>query len=905
MKIYIALLCFFGMSITYAQNVKIEGVIQDDIGVLEMANVMLINKQTKAMEGYSITNGSGKYQLNAPANTVLILKVSYIGYLPFEEELTLGTTNIQKNIVLDQGTQLNEIEIVKEMPVSIKGDTIVYNTDSFTTGTERKLEDVLKKLPGVEVNADGEIQVEGKTVQKLMIEGKDFFDGDTKLAVKNIPADALDKVQVLRNYNEVQNMKGLENNEENLAINIKLKEGKKNFWFGDLTAGIGVGHKESRYVVNPKVFYYSPKYSLNFIGNMNNIGDLPLTMQDFFKITGGFRNIMGRSGTGFNVSSNSLNIAGLRNNRAKEIETQFGAANFSYNPSKAWTLSGFAIFSGNETDTQTISRTNRTDNLPDGSVIQIQENRTAMSTQKTDMGLFKLSSSYIPSAKVHFDYDVMSKVSNQREYNGTYSNLLSDIYTDKKQKPLSFNQNLNYYYTPSKNHTFAILAQHLYQEEDPFYNADLANQPFELSGYVANQLRNHVVQDQFVKTNKMDVKGDYYYNVTPKQILNISLGNTYSYQNFDSKIFQILDNQQVNALDDISLTNDVDYAFNDAFAGVHYRMMLGKFTLNPGVTFHNYQMTDRQLGSKNKNNFNKVLPDFNALWQIKKSETLSYDFRLSNNFTDINSLAQGYIFSSYSSLFMGNRNLENSTSQVHSLRYFKFNMFNFENIFANLSYSKQTDGIKSITQFDGVNQTSTRINMPSNFADESFSGSASYGRSFWRYYKGTLSANASWGKYNNIRRYDLSGVATDVVQTTESFSQTYSSKFSTNFKRMPNLEVGYSFSMNDNFADKILIHSPSARLDYYFWDAFSFVAEYTYYSNTNRAKTISNQYDFLTANLIYKPESSKWEWKLSGTNLLNTKSLDNSSFSEVGGISNYSSYIVQPLYLILSINYKL
>ena len=231
-------------------------------------------------------------------------------------------------INLKEGTQLKELEIVYEMPVSISGDTIIYNADSFKNGTERKLEDVLKKLPGVEVNKDGEIEVEGKKVQKIMVEGKDFFDGDTKLATKNIPADALEKIQVLRNYNEVSNLKGLENNEENVAINIKLKQGKKNFWFGDMMAGIGIGmgNKVDRYIVNPKLFYYNPKFSINVIGNKNNIGELPLTAQDYFKFTGGFKNMMRKGGSSFNVVSNDLGIMGLRNNQAANIESSFGAA---------------------------------------------------------------------------------------------------------------------------------------------------------------------------------------------------------------------------------------------------------------------------------------------------------------------------------------------------------------------------------------------------------------------------------------------------------------------------------------------------------------------------------------------------------------------------------------------------
>jgi len=187
-----------------------------------------------------------------------------------------------------------------------------------------------------------------------MVEGKDFFDGDTKLGVKNIPADAIDKVQVLRNYNENSILKGVENNQDNVAMNIKLKEGKKNFWFGDMTAG---GGNSKRYIVNPKLFYYNPKYSINIISNFNNTGELPLTIQDYFKMTGGFKNFMSKGGSNFNVSSNDLGISLLRNNRAKEIITRFGATNFAYNPTKAWTLSGFGILSSSTTDLETVTQT--------------------------------------------------------------------------------------------------------------------------------------------------------------------------------------------------------------------------------------------------------------------------------------------------------------------------------------------------------------------------------------------------------------------------------------------------------------------------------------------------------------------------------------------------------------------
>ena len=897
-------------SSAFSQNIRFEGTVKDTTGVgLDMANIMAINQQTKAMDAYAITNEAGKFILNLKANTAYTIKASYIGFQSFEKTVTTTTSNMNFPITLREGTVLKDVEVVYEMPVTISGDTIIYNSDSFTNGTERKLEDVLKKLPGVEVNKDGEIEVEGKKVQKVMVEGKDFFDGDTKLATKNIPADALDKIQVLRNYNEVSNLKVLENNEESIALNIKLKEGKKNFWFGDMTVGIGVGHEEERYIINPKLFYYNPKYSLNIIGNKNNIGELPLTAQDYFKFTGGFKNMMRKGGSSFNVTSNDLGILGLRNNQAANIESTFGAANFSFNPSKAWTLSGFGILLGNKTEIETTNISNRTDNLPDGSSQTITETREEFTRQDSKQALLKLSSSYVPSEKVHFDYDALIKFSDQKENSSLFSNLLSDIYTNKKQNPFSINQNLNYYYTLNEKHVFAAEFQHLYQEEDPFYNANLETQPFILSGYNGTQLRDDVNQNRFVKTNKLDSKFDYYYMVTPKSNINLTLGNTYSYQNFDSSIFQMLDDGSQNNLSSVENSNDVNYSFNDVFLGVHYKFLLGKFTFNPGFSVHQYNMNDEQLGTSNKQSFNRILPDVYALWQIKKSETLTYNYSLTNNFTDINKLAQGYVFSNYNSLFSGNRYLENSTSQVHSLRYFKYNMFNFENIFAAVSYSKQVDAIKNKSLLTGVNQVSSAVNINSAFADESLSASGNYGRSFAKYYKANLRASFNWNKFNNIRVYpdsdtDPNNNPTE-IQTTESFNQSYTIGFSTNYKTIPNLGLSYNYSISDNFSDVIYTDSPSLTLEYYFLDAFSFTSEYNFYHNYNKSKTIDSEYDFLTASLIYQKKDSKWEWKLSGTNLLDTKSLDTNSFSQLGGTSNFSSYRVQPRFLILSLKYNL
>ena len=860
---------------------------------------MAINKATKAMDSYAITNDKGKYSLTLKPNTAYSLKISFLGMQNKELDFTTGSENTTKNIAMEEGgIELEGVEIVREMPVSIKGDTIVYNADSFKSGTERKLEDILKKLPGVEVNADGEIEVEGKKVQKLMVEGKDFFDGDTKLGVKNIPADAIDKIQVLRNYSEIGALKGVENNQDNLAMNIKLKSGKKNFWFGDMTAGIGVAHKESRYLINPKLFYYNPKYSLNLITNFNNIGELPLTVQDYFKFTGGFRGVGQKGGSSFNVSSNDLGISLLRNNRAKEIETKFGATNFSYNVNKAWSLSGFGIISSSLTDLETKSQTNILQ--PNSSAILSTENRQEIANQKSNLGLFKLSSSYKPTTRFQFDYDILTKLSKQDENNSLLresivggNSATENINTSKKQDPISVNQNLSLYYTQSDKNIFAFEMQHLYQEENPFYNANLKSQPFNLADYISGQNRNNINQNRFVKTNKIDAKLDYYYMLTNKSNINVTLGNTYSHQNFNSSIYQILDNEAVNNLNDAANKNDVNYNFNDTFLGLHYKILTGKFTFTPGVSLHSYSMTNEQLATSNSQNFFRALPDFLAIYQIKKAETLTYNFSYTNSFTDINQLTEGFVFSNYNSLTKGNRFLENATSQVHSLRYFKYNMFNFENITAFATYSKRVDAIKTRAIFNGVNQTSSPFN--SDFADETLSGNGSYGRSFLKNYKASLGANLNWSKFNNIQN--------NIFSTNESFTQSYTLKASTNYKNLPNIELGYNIVKNDYNNTTFYTEKPFAKLDYFFLKSFSFVTEYEFYHYYNNTKTVDNEYDFLTASLIYQKKGSKLEYKVSGTNLLNTRSLNDDSFSQFA--TRTSQYTVQARYIIFSLKYNL
>jgi len=903
MKKIMFIMLLTAVSSTFAQ-LKIEGVVKDSIGnPLELANVIAINQQTQKLESYGITNQEGRYKLSVEKNSKYKLQVSYIGMKTAQIDMVTIISDIVKDISLEYDNTLDEIELVYEMPVVVKGDTIVYNADSFTSGTERKLGDLLNKLPGVEVNDEGQIEVEGKTVGKVMVEGKDFFDGDSKLATQNIPANAIDKVEVLKNYAEVGQLSGVTNNQDNIAINIKLKQGKKNFWFGNVTAGLGDSKNNTLYLAQPKLFYYSPEYSINFIGDLNNIGEIAFTRRDYFNFTGGFRSPSRSSGTNIDLGSNNLGFLSLQNNRAKDINTKFGAANFSYSPKKTLDVSGFAIFSSSRTALQennAITYTDASLGIPD-------ENTESNTMQRSDLGMLKFSTKYKPNTSNQLDYDVLARTSKESQDQLFFSSVNGNILQLEKSSPFSINQNLNYYYTLNDKNIFAFEVQHLFQDENPFYNAFLEDKASYLNtatvlGLDDSQSGFNIAQDKRVKSNQVDAKLDYWNILNQKSDINFTAGTIYSKQDFNSNIFQFLDDNSTfettptinNSLD----FNKIAYTFSDVYLALHYRLKSGIFTFTPGVSAHAYSSKNNQFNINFKDNFFRLLPDFNMIMQLKKSEQIVVNYRMQTSFTDINQLARGLVLNNYRSIFSGNQELESALAHNVSLSYFSFNMFNYTNVNARISYTKTIDRIRTTSQFEPGSVVNVSSPFNSGLNDESASAFGRAQKTFGKF-RAMLSGNFSYNKFNQL--------INNRASANENYSQTYRTSLGTNFREAPNFEIGYRYTIQDNdqgsSRTKFYTKAPSIEFDALIFKSFTFKTEYSYNNFSDEDRTI-NDYEFWDASLAYKKnKDSKWEYELKATNLLDTKSQNTSN---TGSISvSATEYYIQPRFLTFRLRYEL
>ena len=884
------------------QQVKLNGVVRDSLAQpLELASLVAINKASNALDAYTMTDANGNFSLKLKTNTSYKIQVSALGLQTINDSLTTAQTNLIRDYELRADIVLDEV--VVKMPVLIRGDTLIYDADSFKNGSERKLEDIIDKLPGVEINDSGQIEVEGKVVNKLMVNGKDFFDGDTKIATKNIPSSTVDKIQVLKNYGEVGQLRGVGNNQDNVAINIKLKQGKESFWFGNVTTGAGDSPKEELYLVQPKLFYYSPKYSINFIGDMNNIGEVALSRRDIRGFGGGFRSPSRQSGTSINLGDNSLNFLTNQSN-AQRIENKLATGNFSYSPNEKLDLTGFLIFNSSIIDAKENSFIQYTD-----SRLQIPDETTEeTSEERSNQGLLKLSASYKPNFNNQVDYDILVRASDDRQQQNVLSSVIGRTAQLEEVTPFSMNQNLNYYFTLNEDNIFAFEAQHLLKNEDPFYNANLANDPngndaFDRTatalGLATNLNGYDLGQNRKIFSNQLDAKLDYYHIINPKSNLNLTLGTILSHQSFESSIFQFLDQgtrfQPTPSFNNGLASNDVEYNFSDLYLGIHYRFRTGKFTFTPGFSIHAYGNNNQQNNILVEDNFIRFLPDFETRIQIKKGESLTLNYRMQNQFTDVTRLAKGLVLNNYNSLQYGEPDLQNALSHNISLLYSSFNLFNYTNVFARVSYTSNIDQIRSLTNFESIIRTSTFFN--SNFADENFNAFGRIQRTFGKI-RASLNATFNYSKINQF----IQGVPS----LNEGFTQTLTPGIRTNFKVAPNVSLRYRYSVINNDqgsrSTKFIVQSPSIEFDAYIWEKITLVSNYSY--TRQDLATQVQSFQNWDAGLSYrKDKDAKWEFELKASNILNIDAQVRNSANNLS-VFNAQTFI-QPRFITLRGVYNL
>lgn len=364
------MILFSPMAFAQQSGVNVTGSVveQGNDTPIEQATVRLLNVKDSAMVRGVVSARNGSFTLKNVKKGSYLLHITFIGYDPLYQPLQItgkkNPVNVGKLELSDGAIELGEAVVIGKAPeITVRNDTVEYNADSYKVTEGSVLEDLLKKMPGVEVDSEGKITVNGKEVKKVMVDGKEFFSDDPKVASKNLPAKMIDKLQVLDKKSDMAQMTGFDDGEEETVINLTVKPGMKQGWFGNAYGGYG---SKDRYEGNAMVNRFVNNDQITFMGganNTNNMGfsDLASTMFSGMGGGGGRRGGFG-AGSGITSSGN----AGL--NFSKEFK-----------PDKL-TLGGNTRYSHSDNDAR--SKSDRQNILPGDS--SSYDNSEAMSRTKSD-----------------------------------------------------------------------------------------------------------------------------------------------------------------------------------------------------------------------------------------------------------------------------------------------------------------------------------------------------------------------------------------------------------------------------------------------------------------------------------------------------------------------------------------
>lgn len=389
-------------TISFSQNtITIKGKVVDasEKLPLESATIYITSAKDSTVIDYTISNRNGNFEIKTRGITQpVFLKISFMGFQDYKQQLNSVTEDIDFGTItmVENTTMLNEVVIESEIPpIRIKSDTLEFNASSFKVRPDANVEALLKQLPGVEVDTDGKITVNGKEVNQILVNGKPFFDKDGKIALQNLPSDIIDKVQVTDTKTKAEEISGQKASGNNASINLTIQEDKNKGLFGKFMGGYG---SDERYESSAIINYFKGKRKLSFLGSSNNINSTGFSMNEIFDSMRG-----GRNNSISNFGNGSFNINGIQFGGGNGI-TQSNIAGLNY--ADEW-FKGFdsnASYFYTSANTDNDNRTRQTTFLPNDAndVDSITKSFTTESNSKTN------SDTYAHNFNTQFEFKIDS-----------------------------------------------------------------------------------------------------------------------------------------------------------------------------------------------------------------------------------------------------------------------------------------------------------------------------------------------------------------------------------------------------------------------------------------------------------------------------------------------------------------
>lgn len=868
----------------YSQT-TITGIVKDQSNKpIISLSVILKDSLSQSISEYTYTDNQGKYLFKTNKKGTFILSFSSLGYesktlpLVIDEE----QNEIEINATLkEKTTYLDEVIVQTERPISVRNDTVSFKTKFFTDSTEQTVEDLLKKIPGLQVDSEGIIRVGNQEIEKLMVDGDDLFERGYKILSKNMPAYSIEEVELLKNYSNNRLLKGIEESEK-VALNLKLDKKFKRIWFGNMETALG---NDSFYQLRGNLMNFGKKNKYYFLTNLNSIG---------FDATGDIQHLIRPfrynepASIGDNQQVNDLLSLSPSNFNFKRERTNFNNAellslNAIFNPTektKIKTLGFFnwdkSYFYRNSTDFVNVNGTNFTntedyqmsnkkriafgklDIIHDFSTTQVLETVT-----KYNNGLFNDGSSLV--------FNEISTLENLQHQNTLFDQKIN--YTNKfKDKKVFL---LTGHFIDEKTPQNYQINQFFY--EDLFPEAENANN-------VRQSIQN---QMQFAGFNAhlMDRKDS-------GNLLELQLGNEYRKDRLISEL-SLLENETI-ASRPIGYQNHTEYQVNDLYLRGKYRYKMGGLSLVGKLDFHQLFNTLNNHGNSTRQTPFFVNPSIGFDWKINDKNKIVSTYSYNTTNAKILDVYSDFVLTGFRSFSKGTGDFNqlNASNFILNHQFGNWTDRFFANTF--ISYVKNHDFFSTNTILEQNYIQSEKILIK----DREFLSINTKLDYFFKFISSNLKVDLGYTKIefkNIVNNSDLRLVTSN--------NYNYGFEIRSGFKGIFNYHIGTKWTTNEvetTIKNSFTNNTSFLDLSFIFneWIDLQVQTERYYFGNLDS----DNTYYFLDFDIRYRLIKNKLTLGLTGKNLFNTKAFRNVSISDIG--TSTVEYRLLPRFGLLKMEFR-
>ncbi len=849
MKFLISFL--FIANICFCQKTIIGKVVNSTGEEIPFATVQLIIKD-KVIE-YTATDENGYFEINynptTSANT--LLKVTHMSFVSKNWEL--NTLDLKDKIVLsleEKTETLKEVTVQNKLSYAkVKGDTLSYNLKALTTGNEDKLVDVLKKLPGIDINSDGKIISQGKVINDLLVNGKKMFGDNHKIATENINAEMLKGIDLLSNFENFAAIKDVEGSNKT-ALNINIKEE----YLGKITGNLEVlGAHDKRYQANSNLFKFNQKLNLSAILNVNNTGYQPISMKEYFSMNRSVRQeLRNNDGQSNSLDTNEIPKFLLSDNNVNSKSNEFIALDFAFQSSNKLSMNGFSIVS--RLKTNEISRTFKTffDSNSTNNVVEFFSSNNDLLYNQTKLNIdYKSNDNSLINYTLLFDPNTINTDTNLENNISNNQNSINE-YFDKVN--FKFGHQLSWINKIAKN---KLLSFNLFQEFNKNQNDIRLNANYDLFNTV-----NSISQDIIEKNNDYG----FYTKLTVKHHNHI----------FKWNIGYIVENSTFNTRNTIS-SNQINFDSNYATSDVVIQKNQGKFNYKVKSEWRNYFLKFKTEAE----NTSFILPTLQLKYNFSEIHHIMANFSKTIDFYSSSNLNENPFFENFRNYYTRSTiNFSTPVVQnIYAVNYFKFDLYNGVVIMANSSYTQFGNRLSNNTTNAGNYIQIQQINTENQYSWNNVFSFETRISKIKNKFKLTL--NHINSNFNNQINAQFN------IQKTE-FTSLRTSLISIFKNELFNYEFGLNYSQQNNNLtlfnnhDKIVQVNPFLSFNGNLKNKFTYFIDHSFEKFITKIET-TNFYN-LSLKLNYK--TNKMKFWIEGNNILN---INNAQVLKFTSKNNFTS----------------